>query len=78
MKRIIKILCSAVLMIFLSTAAFAQPGSPPPPPPDPSGGGGGNPPVGGGAPIGSGLIMLLVLGAAYGGRKAYLMNKEQE
>ena len=36
--------------------------------------GGGDPP-GGGAPIGGGLFILLGLGAAYGGKKLYNLNK---
>ncbi len=36
--------------------------------------GGGDPP-GGGAPIGGGLFVLLGLGAAYGGKKLYRLNK---
>lgn len=43
-------------------------------PPHPNGGnapGSGNTPVGGGAPIDGGISIMLVLGAAYGGRKIY-------
>jgi len=46
-------------------------------PPPPNGGenptepGSGNTPVGGGAPIGSGLVILMTLGAAYGGKKVW-------
>jgi hypothetical protein len=50
-----------------------------PPPPNPSQtGGGNNLPVGGGAPIGSGLAILLALGAAYGWKKAVAMRKADE
>jgi hypothetical protein len=31
----------------------------------------------GGAPIGSGLTILLLLGAAYGSKKLYDLNKEK-
>ena len=43
-------------------------------PPHPNGGSGpgtGNTPVGGGSPIGGGLIIMMALGAAYGGKKIY-------
>jgi len=33
--------------------------------------GGGNTPIGGGAPIGSGLIALVLLGVGYGAKKVY-------
>jgi len=38
----------------------------------------GNPgnPVGGGAPIGGGTLILVALGAAYGGKKVYKIFKE--
>ena len=47
-------------------------------PPHPNGGSnptGSNTPVGGGAPIDGGLTIMLMLGAAYGGKKA-LQNKK--
>jgi len=50
------------------------------PPPPPSGGHGesGNQPAGNGAPIGSGLFILLGLGAAYGGKKVWDFRKKLE
>lgn len=73
-KLIINGISLALLSLFLTIASFAQePGAPPPPPTNPSGGS--NSPVGGGAPIGSGLIILLSLGAAYGGKKMYQIRK---
>jgi hypothetical protein len=76
-KKLISTLIGTVFMIFISTAIFAQnPGAPPPPPANPSGGN--NLPVGGGAPIGSGLAILLALGAAYGWKKAVAMRKADE
>ncbi|MBC8320128.1 MAG: hypothetical protein H8E34_05335 [Bacteroidetes bacterium] len=47
-------------------------------PPDPPGGHGssGDAGAGGGAPIGSGLLILLGLAAAYGGTKLYQIKKE--
>ncbi len=46
-----------------------------PPPPPPGHGESGNVP-GGNAPIGGGLFILLGLGAAYGSKKLYDLNKE--
>jgi hypothetical protein len=48
------------------------------PPPPPAGGqsGDGNVP-GGGAPIGSGLTIMLILGAAYGSKKLLNWNSEE-
>ncbi len=69
MKKILKILTVA-FFLSLSSGAFAQ--VPPPPPQSP--GGGGETPIGGGgggAPVGSGFLITLVLGAAYGSRKIY-------
>jgi hypothetical protein len=49
------------------------------PPPPPGGGHGGNDnQPGGGAPIGSGIGILLALGAAYGGKKVYRAFKNAE
>lgn len=61
-------------LIILSIGAFAQ--VPPPPP----GGvhGGTNNQTGGEAPIGSGIGILLTLGAAYGGKKIYKVWKTKD
>jgi len=51
------------------------------PPPPPSGGhgqSGNSSPSGGGAPIGSGVGILLALGAAYGGKKIHTVFKNKE
>ena len=52
----------------------------PPPPPDGAHGQSGNQPAGqgGGAPIGSGIAILLSLGAAWGGKKVYQAYKNKE
>jgi hypothetical protein len=64
-----------VFVLLLGSAdIFAQ--GPPPPPPGGHGGTGNT--SGGNAPIGGGLFILMGLGAAYGSRKLYLMNKEEE
>jgi len=47
-----------------------------PPPPPPGHSTTGNVP-GGGAPIGSGVAILLALGAAYGGKKVYDFRKHK-
>ncbi|MDA3943816.1 MAG: hypothetical protein PF694_09805 [Bacteroidetes bacterium] len=73
MKRNIKQILILAIIIFASTQLIAQ--GPPPPPGDPSAGG---EIVGGGAPIGSGIALLLGLGAAYGGRKVYQYWKSQK
>jgi hypothetical protein len=67
-----------VLVIFLVSLMplFAQD---PPPPPDQGGGGtNGNPIGGGGAPIGSGLTILLLMGAGYGIKKIHDSKQEKE
>lgn len=53
--------------------AFGQ--NPPPPPPGGHGGTGNVP--GGGAPIGSGISVMLLLGAAYGSRKLLQIAKNE-
>ncbi len=64
-KANFKMLLISGLMFFFTIAMNAQqPGAPPPPPQTPSGGS--NLPVGGGAPIGSGLLVLVVLSIGYG------------
>ena len=70
-KLIAPILFTFVL--FLSFNGFSQV----PPPPPPGHGQSGNQP-GGNAPIGGGLFILIGLGAAYGGKKIYDMNKKEE
>lgn len=71
MKKI-SIIIAAVLALTISSATYAQ--APPPPPPDHGSSGNQN---GGNAPIGSGLLVLLGLGAAYGGKKYYDSRKEK-
>ncbi|MDY0078050.1 MAG: hypothetical protein RBR87_12335 [Bacteroidales bacterium] len=73
MKKILIKLTFIIAFTISSTALLAQ--GPPPPPGDPNSGGG---PVGGNAPIGSGIAILLSLGAAYGGRKVYKYWQSQK
>ncbi len=75
-KQHVLILLFSLLML---TPGYTQP----PPPPGGSGGAGstssgnGNQ-LGGNAPVGSGLFILLALGATYGAKKyRYLKNKEK-
>ena len=70
MKKI-SIIITLVLGMALSFNSFAQ--APPPPPPAHGSTGNQN---GGNAPIGSGLFILIGLGAAYGGKKLYDHRKE--
>lgn len=70
-KKIIStIVILSMILIPLFTIANDGPSDPGG---DPSGGGD---PIGGGAPIGGGLVILLSLGAAYGGKKLYDLKKE--
>ncbi|MBI9039654.1 MAG: hypothetical protein JEY97_16105 [Bacteroidales bacterium] len=75
MKNSLKVFAIGLLIVgatFISLNLNAQPNSPPPP----SGHGEqGDQLPGGGAPIGSGLFILLSLGAAYGGKKIYVYKK---
>ncbi len=74
MKTVKKILITTAL-IFTVSALSAQV----PPPPNNGGGApsGSNGPVGGGAPVGGGLVILLAMGAAYGGKKIYDFRKKK-
>ena len=77
MKYIIKTLTISLLITgatLISSSIYAQ--TDPPPPPETHGEAGNQPP-GGGAPIGSGLFILLSLGAAYGGKKIYNYRKKK-
>jgi len=73
MKKIISILTVLIISIFISTpVVYADlPNDPP------NGQGGGDQPIGGGAPIGGGSLILLGMAVAYGGRKLYILNKEE-
>lgn len=59
-----------ILFLFvLTTTLTAQ--EPPPPPEGGHGLSGNQEPPGGGSPVGSGLVILIALGAAYGGKKVF-------
>jgi hypothetical protein len=71
MKKFIQTI-AVIALITLGTTLMAQN------PPHPNGGNdptsGGNTPVGG-APIGGGLVMMMIMGAAYGTKKVYHLRK---
>lgn len=72
MKNIIRtiiVISFLTAVPFISTAQVMGPQ-------DPDGSPQGQP-IGGGAPIGGGLFILLGLGAAYGGKKVYNLNKKE-
>ena len=74
-KAIINLIITGLLVVVPAIITCA---SAPPPPPPPGGPGGGDQPIGGAAPIGSGLIMLISMGAAYGAKKVYNARKRLE
>ncbi len=68
----IKFILVSLLTLFLASAMMAQIIGPPDPPGEH--GGDGDVP-GGSAPVGSGIFILLGLGATYGGKKVFEMAK---
>lgn len=70
-----KLVLISILFIFSYLSIFAQ--GNPPPPPDEHGSGDDQGP-GGGAPIGSGMIILGLLGGAYATGKTYSLQKQKE
>jgi hypothetical protein len=73
-KQIVRTLTGLLMAIFLSFTPVLLAQDPPPPPSGGHGQTGNQSPPGGGTPIGSGLVLLLALGAAYGGKKVYEMR----
>ncbi|PIQ32334.1 MAG: hypothetical protein COW63_07075 [Bacteroidetes bacterium CG18_big_fil_WC_8_21_14_2_50_41_14] len=65
-----------IALIFNIGLLLALPAQDPPPPPPGGHGDDTNQPAGG-APIGSGLGILLALGAAYAGKRIYTLTKER-
>jgi hypothetical protein len=59
---------SLLIVISLSSVTYSQP---------PPGGGSGGSPVGGAAPVGSGLISLVLMGVSYGLVRLRSNNKEE-
>jgi len=72
-KAIINLIITGLLIVVPVIITCAS--APPPPPPGP---GGSDLPIGGAAPIGSGLIMLISMGAAYGAKRVYNARKRLE
>ncbi len=75
MKKVISILSVLIFTLFFAINVNAQVMGPSNPPGGPEAG---DQPIGGGAPVGSGLFILLGMGAAYGSRKLYKLHKEDE
>ena len=80
MKNIAKITKTIlILTLFVCWVPLSNAQGPPPPPGGQHGQSDNQPAgPGGGAPIGSGIAILLSLGAAWGGRKVYQAYKEVE
>jgi hypothetical protein len=72
--KTIKLIITAAFFLLFSLGVLAQG---PPNPPDGHGGDQDEGP-GGGAPIGSGLVIMTILTAAYGGKKAYSLKRKSE
>lgn len=72
MKKLILGLLLGLSILFMGIDTFSQP-LPPPEHGTPS-----NQSAGGGAPIGSGIGLLLAMGAAYGAKKLYNVKKKQK
>ena len=75
MKKVIsRSFASALLVGFLMISGSVLADAPPDPGGDPNTGGG--TPVGG-SPIGSGLVILMTMGAAYGMKKVYKLHTNE-
>jgi hypothetical protein len=64
--------------LFITLPVIIASASAPPPPPPGGPDTGNDQPIGGAAPIGSGLIMLVSMGAAYGAKKVFDARKKLE
>ena len=76
MKKVIFNLVLVGLLIIVPVIMVSA--AAPPPPPPPGGPGTSDIPIGGSAPIGSGLVMLISMGMAYGAKKIYNARKRLE
>lgn len=72
LKKIFTLYFFVLALLFAGNGVVAQD---PPPPPGSHGETGNQSPPGGGVPVGSGIALLLALGAAYGGKKIYDMRR---
>lgn len=75
MKKGKLVILLSVLLMLGGLNGFSQ--DPPPPPPPASHGQTTNQQSGGSAPLGSGIALLLAMGAAYGARKVYSFSKNK-
>lgn len=71
MKKTLKYLPVLLMLVAMLWTSQTYADGPPPPPGGGHGQTGNQPPTGGNAPIGGGLAIMLALGAAYAGKKAY-------
>nr|NQU92322.1 hypothetical protein [Bacteroidota bacterium] len=69
MKTLIKSIAALITITLITISLPAQ--TPPPPNGNQTPVEGGNTPVGGGAAIGSGIAILIALGAGYGAKKVF-------
>ncbi len=78
MKKMLKavLLIGLFLFLLISSSRLMAQGAPPPPPADGHGVTGNQAPTGGDAPIGGGLAILLLMGAAYAGKKMYNLQEQ--
>lgn len=73
-RNFYNLLFICIFQVF-SITAIAQMTAPIDPGGEPSGS---DPPLGGGAPVGGGTIVMLVMAAVYGGKKAFDLRKNDE
>ena len=72
MKTFTKSIATLLILITINLITINLSAQTPPPPnggENPTDPGSGNTPVGGGAPVGSGVVILIAIGAAYGIKK---------
>jgi len=72
-----KIFIPALICVSLLFSVSTFAGDPPPIGGDPTTDPGGTP-IGGSAPIGSGLVLLIGIGTAYGARKTFQLQTEKD
>lgn len=73
-RKIYNLLIICIFQVF-SIAAIGQMTAPIDPGGEPTGS---DPPLGGGAPVGGGTIVMLVMAAVYGGKKAFELRKNEK
>lgn len=67
--KLIRNIIKVLFVVFFMNIGSAIADAPPPPPDHGPGTGGGGPQVGGGVPVGEGILLLSLFGAAYGAIK---------